>query len=353
MFSGDKLFNKGVLSAAANKIVAAATAQAEPTASFTVVLCLGHPQAPRGKQVGEVADKLSAMIRAARPTAQVDQVARPDNETTCPAGLRLEWRTVENVAWLAAVLWSEGEGSVTKPDGKRVPVKPGLALVAGDQLELGATGRARLLTPGQALLSLAPSTKLVVVAPQPESKRARFVLASGRLWARARADNDKMAGFDIETASAVVGSDHGTLRLVQQDENRSRVETLTGTASITAGTTSVVVEPKMSFSIEGAAITGPTEQPAAPQKLTPVAGAHKVGAILTWAPVEGAADYQIELAADVQFLRPVFEGHTSATALAIPALPSGKYYWRVLAADAAGVQSAPSPLFGLQIEAQP
>lgn len=105
---------------------------------------------------------------------------------------------------------------------------------------------------------------------------------------------------------------------------------------------------------QGFYVNAVAEAPSAPLLLAPLAGEAMAGSgLLSW---QAASDpdpfdslsYRLELAAEAGFSKPIATVTTSATSLALNALPGygelvdgGSYFWRVVAVDSQGLESSP------------
>lgn len=347
VFSNEILLDKGELTKRATSVFERAVAPAPKNAAFTVIVCLGHPQAPHGEAIGALAGRLVEIIEGVRPEAKVGRVARPDNETTCPAGISVDWRYSVAMVWAGAVLWSDGDVQVLRSDGKREPVARGVTLASGDAIETGEGGQCRLQTPGGAVVGLRSVAR--VSFPTGESVTERLTLNQGRIWVRVRAGGDAATPLTVEAAGALATAHVATFQLTVEEGGRVRVETRRGSVLFGVGETQVTVAAGFGAIAMDGKLDGPHERPAAPTNLRPVGGDHLAGAALSWNEVPDATVYRVQVSADVQFLRLVHEAEVAKTVHEMPTLAPGPYFWRVAAVDARGLTGKASQLFAIAI----
>jgi hypothetical protein len=83
-------------------------------------------------------------------------------------------------------------------------------------------------------------------------------------------------------------------------------------------------------------ITVDTTGPSAPVLTSPADDAFIRSGIFRWASVPTAVSYQFQLDDDADFSSPVIASIVRGTSRRLPPLPTGAYFWRVRARDAAG-----------------
>ena len=204
----------------------------------------------------------------------------------------------------------------------------------------------------------APRARLPRIASEPMSRPAGIAIAIALLAAPALALG---AG---EPATTTPGTTTAPVATPGTGTTTSPTTTspTTTTPGTTTPTTTTPAAPPSVFKRDRAAskpsglspddVTDPYDYPDEP-------------IVLTWSPVMGAKQYKVEISGNMAFTGVVWTKTTDQPAIAPDALlPDGKYFWRVVATDEAGVTGLPSDpgsfvkrwpaaLQGLRVAAEP
>ena len=89
--------------------------------------------------------------------------------------------------------------------------------------------------------------------------------------------------------------------------------------------------------------------PPAPEGLRPVQACAIRPPRMRWSPTRGALGYRLQVATDTDFLDLRLDRTVSGTTLTPTVLPSGKYYWRVLARDGTR-EGLPSKIYSFSVD---
>lgn len=110
-------------------------------------------------------------------------------------------------ASIAVVEAVEGDVTVLH-ESKKMPAAPGLRLVAGDGLETGSPGKARVRLADDSILALGASTQLALtqLAMDEATRSGRIDVALGRFWLRIEKwTGTGASAYEVATPSAVAG----------------------------------------------------------------------------------------------------------------------------------------------------
>jgi hypothetical protein len=110
-------------------------------------------------------------------------------------------------ASIAVVEAVEGDVSVLHAS-KKIPAAPGLRLTAGDGLETGSPGKARVRLADDSILALGASTELALtrLAMDEATRSGRIDVALGRFWMKIEKwTGTGASAYEIATPNAVAG----------------------------------------------------------------------------------------------------------------------------------------------------
>jgi hypothetical protein len=156
-------------------------------------------------------------------------------------------RGVAGPVSIAVVEAVEGDVTVLH-ESKKLPAAPGLRLVAGDGLETGSPGKARVRLADDSILALGASTQLALtrLAMDEATRSGRIDVALGRFWMKVEKwTGTGASAYEVATPSAVAGVRGTTLwgdtdvdaicALEGTIEVRSVRDTTLAAASLSAG----------------------------------------------------------------------------------------------------------------------
>lgn len=239
-------------------------------------------------------------------------------------------------------------------------VKPGdsLATVATRELgdgeaasELAAVNGLSpepVLTPGSQLLLPGPERREALDRIHAVSASMRDANSEeGRKSAQAELDRAYQALRAARYAEAASLADSASQVLVapvtrfsvtvQPDRNRTEIEVETGSLEVTgAGHSSIALAGTAVTTRHGEAPEVRRRQlPSPPLLLEPANGTEVSQPALRWQPIPGVAYYKVVVAHDTRFHDCAFHAEVK-TPVAVPTLPDGSWFWRVLSVDSAG-----------------
>lgn len=285
----------------------------------------GDPRRPASAialRIAPVSPAAPAREAPARETPARSGVDLPDDA--------LDWRPLELRAQLG-----EGHDIRTGPDGGALLRLPDLT-----RLWLGPDTRVRLsevahdAADGETHLTLTVRRGTVRAMLNPLERRisrTRIALPGGVLEVVA-------ADLDLRITEAGVGRLH---------VDRGSLEVSVGEAaarSLYAGQAMAL----------GGSDPAPRTRLRPPEVVTPFSGRFDRAPPLVWDAVPDAAGYRVEVAADVDFHRPVEEARTEALRFEPRLLAPGRqYFWRVRAIDAAGFEGSASRVYALHVAPRP
>ena len=242
-------------------------------------------------------------------------------------------------------------------DWKWVRAVPDMLVQEGDWIRTGKKASAEVLQDDGTVIKLRPGTKLLFQA-NGTSKTARgevrttsVKLESGSILARVKKLARRDSRFEIRTPTATSFIRGTEFRVKVEEAGATRLEVLEG--SVDFGDESQVVSVAGNFgslvTAEGAAPSSPQSLPAAPAELISPEDRQVINDLsdyqFSWASVDVATQYHVEVAMDSEFKALVDETFVQSTSAAIESmdlqnLEPGTYYWRVAAKDGQGYESA-------------
>lgn len=243
---------------------------------------------------------------------------------------------------------------------RRGEVAAPAVLAEGSEVVTGADGQAVLRLVDGTVLRLRPGSRLTIteskaIVPTPAG-RAAARLGSGRVEVQARPRPAGAPGFRIETPQGVMGVRGTGFRVATGDaEARTLTEVTEGAvgASGRSGGAEQRVEAGFAVVVDAAGRVGapvallaaPVAEPLPDPVTSPVVA-------LVLRPLDGAAAYRVQVAADEAFDVLLLDLSGSAPALALPGLPDGEYRLRVRGVDAQGLEGRDTVL-PLRLQARP
>jgi hypothetical protein len=141
------------------------------------------------------------------------------------------------------------------------------------------------------------------------------------------------AHFSVETPGAI-SSVRGTHFRVTADEGQSRTEVLTGRVDVGAEHAHVLVPREHGVAVNDGAKPGKA-QPLlpAPGLQCPAEPVTRLPFVLSWAALDGATGYRVQLAANERFESLLLDHVASHAKLSLPDVPDGEYAVRVRGID--------------------
>lgn len=246
-------------------------------------------------------------------------------------------------------------GQVLKSEGKVLLVeRDGVALSKPVQLSTGFSVRLQdvIQTSGQSFISIELGDGVQMVLPsnsriqltQVNKRLARIKLLSGRIENRVpKQPNAKTNVFEIQTPAVVLGV-RGTFFRAEYDETKHLT-----TANVLDGIIAVNKAEQCAAPLILNQGQGVSLQNNVPEQATNLLNAPTFveknkdaqinqQVLVKLNPVEGAVKYHAELSRDNAFLDKYREAYGASTELAFENVPSGFYFVRATAIDAAGIE---------------
>ncbi len=202
-----------------------------------------------------------------------------------------------------------------------------------------------LFLPRQQWLIAQGSVRLVSVpARKARPKTVEVALVSGQLRARATRLG---GGVRVRSGAVTCQAPRGRFR-VRLKGARLRVESIDAYVAVTGPHAARTVPPSTGLDL------GPRpgfahRLPPAPEGLRPVQACAIRPPRMRWSPTRGALGYRLQVATDTDFLDLRLDRTVSGTTFTPTVLPSGKYYWRVLARDGTR-EGLPSKIYSFSVD---
>ncbi|MBP7654826.1 FecR domain-containing protein, partial [Candidatus Dependentiae bacterium] len=217
--------------------------------------------------------------------------------------------------------------------------------------------RALVKTKDEDIIILRDNTEINFQRPDVSKKSAKSLkLSSGVLDIKVMKklnNKTKEATFEVKTPIGVVGV-RGTKFIFDYDTEtqKNKLSVNEGLVKNSAsGKTVEVAEGFGSITEKGSTPSAPIALPRQPELLFPKAGylTNKNEINLEWSKISEAYTYKIELAYDTFFTKleasafiPKGGSHLTKETVKTNEIPDGKFYWRVTALDANGLEGQPS-----------
>ncbi|MGH9459851.1 MAG: FecR domain-containing protein [Vicinamibacteria bacterium] len=244
-------------------------------------------------------------------------------------------------------------------DWQWVPVVDNMLVSEGDWVRTRSRSSVEILQDDGTVIKLRPNSKAMIsLAGQTKTERGevrvtQVKLESGSMMAKVNKLLQRESRFEIETPTATSFVRGTEFRVkVEGDQGATRLEVLEGAVDFGSAEQSISVGGNFG-SIVNAAGNAPVAAHALPmppaELFTPTEREVLSGPIssyrFSWAAVNGALRYHLEISADSEFKMLMDETWVSGTdaelmSLSIDSLEPGTYFWRVAAIDADGYESA-------------
>ena len=249
------------------------------------------------------------------------------------------------IAWLrlepanATVVAVMGGAHVQRSSGAQPEnVTPGMTLGVGAHLSTDHDASLTLQFADGSRLLMEPDSTLDLDQMSAYGRTGmvdtRLRLQHGRVTTEVTPMTGVGAHFSVETPGTI-SSVRGTHFRVAADDGQSRTEVLTGRVDV-AGDRAHVLVPK-----EHGVAVADGSKPAHVQALLSAPALHcptqpvtKLPYSFAWTPLDGAAAYRIQMAANERFEALLLDHVTSSAQLALPDVPDGDYAVRVHGIDA-------------------
>lgn len=168
----------------------------------------------------------------------------------------------------------------------------------------------------------------------------RLRLQHGRVTSAVTPMTGVGAHFSVETPGTI-SSVRGTHFRVAADEGQSRTEVLTGRVDVASDRAHVLVPKEHGVAVaDGAKPTQAQPLLPAPALHCPAEPVSKLPYMLAWTPLDAAAGYRVQMAANDRFEALLLDHVTSSAQLSLPDVPDGDYAVRVHGIDAGKLEGA-------------
>lgn len=246
------------------------------------------------------------------------------------------------------------EGQVFRgEDAEREVLEANAPVFALDRIETGTDAAAWLVLADGSQVKLWQQSILRIGAIELDEnleRRVRLELELGDLETLVTPTQGNASSFQIGTRTAIAGVRGTTFRL-HASADLTRLETLEGLVELGGSQGTVEVPEAFGSRVD---TTGAPEEPRPllppVMGLSPQTGAMAPSDVLTWAPLEGAATYRVELAREPDFYVERVAFTTPVAEMALPSGAGGTWYWRVTALDADGFSGYDSQVFAIEIQ---
>lgn len=247
-----------------------------------------------------------------------------------------------------------GEGAVLRtPDGTTVELEEGMVVRPGDRVSVPPGGAVNLKVPDGHDVTVTDSSEISI-------EESSSSLIGGKLKNRVDVEGGavRVTGEGGARTSLDIGLPYG-IAGVRGTEFDVRVQGDAAQVSVHDGAVALGTPEGVSLTLEagqGAVVTEAGAEvrdlPGMPQLVSPGAGAvvSDPGDALVWAPVPGAAQYEVQLALDEGFHQPLLRAAVSDTVWPFPTLEEDSpVFVRVVAVSADGLRSAPTGALPVEI----
>jgi hypothetical protein len=290
------------------------------------------------------------LVSAGLPRARVSALA-PRVDAADTLGLSFTYAEAPFDRPVGLVLKGSGEVTLGRSDDAMQAAATGAPVRTFDRVRTGEKSAALLRLAEGSTLLLGPGTALRVGQTQLNEKLKRQVqleLFSGEVEVDA-ASGGEGSVFEIATEKAAARV-LGTRFRLAAAAGATRIEVLEGTVAFAASGKEIELRPGQ------AARVGESMEPARallpqPQPEGPVLGKFQRPPQLRWKSVSGASSYRVELARSADFTDDPRRVPSSEVTAEVGDAPDGKWFWRVLAADADGFVGLPSRVHAFTVDA--
>ncbi|MEW5848779.1 MAG: hypothetical protein AB2A00_08190 [Myxococcota bacterium] len=323
--------------------VAQELARHEEVRGITVAVRVPDAQRAEGKALATARRIADELVTAGLPKERVFAVA-PRAEDYEPPTIQIRYteRAPQNV--VARVATVDGSVQLGPDEATLRPAEMGMPVQEGALVQTGIQGAVWLRLKDGSGFKLGPRGLMKVVQLQHGDDgvwHVRLELVRGELETSVK---NAAAGSELEASTRVaVARGRSSFRLVVQEDGGARVESLDGRVTL-GSRTRPDAQPVEVAAGQGARVgasgrmESPGALPRAPAPVGPLKGALPANHQLSWAPVDGAVRYRVELAQDADFTARLgtrlVDRATVHTLEPVPA--AGKWFWRVSAVDDAG-----------------
>lgn len=231
-------------------------------------------------------------------------------------------------------------GDVRVPAGT---VSPGAHLGEGTVLETGSNGSTTLSMPDGSVLTVQRDSRLELVRLQRidglGAHDMSFALSAGRVETHVAPQHDH-GRFEIRTPVAVTAVRGTRFRATfDRADANARTETLEGVVGVAASAQVVPVAAGFGTRVnEGAPPAPPRALLPPPRIAAPGARNASADVAVDFAPVEGAAHYRVQLAAEAGFYAPLRDEVVDAPRVVFADVADGEYWLRVRSITADGLE---------------
>lgn len=269
-----------------------------------------------------------------------------------PIRVPLAWMRVERPP--AMVLAASGGAF-----GQAEPLAPGQTLPEGALIEAGARGQATVQLVDGTVLRLRPGSTLRIETsqrlPAVGLVRSGARLERGAVEVDARPAKGGQPGFRIGTPQGVLGV-RGTQFRVSAGEVDTRGEVLEGAVGA-SGTAAPGAERRVEAGFgtlidRSGRVAAPTRLLPPPELHDPPVRHERPVVRVRVVPMEGAAQYRVQVARDERFDELLADVRSTTAELRIVGLEDGRWVMRLRVADAGGLEGRDA-LAVLQIKARP
>ncbi len=241
-------------------------------------------------------------------------------------------------------------------DWKWVKVVPNMLVQQGDWVRTRSRSSVEILQDDGTVIRLRPNSKAMIdlsgttETARGEMRVTHVKLESGSLVAKVKKLMQRDSRFEIQTPTATSFIRGTEFRVKVEDQGATRLEVLEGAVDFGDQASKVSVQGDFGSMVasSGAQPSAPQGLPSAPAELfTPedkqVLDDNLATYRFSWATVENAAQYHLEIATDVGFKQLVEEAwldgsNADLVQLRVDVLEPGTYFWRVSALDSAGYE---------------
>lgn len=271
--------------------------------------------------------------------------------------LRIPLQWLDRQPARARVVAVQGNAVTRTAAGSPAPVTAGMSLGSGAVLQTSPDASLSLqFADGSRLLLLGDSELLLdrlTRFGRSGMADTRLRLQRGRIGNEVRHLRGPAANFVVDTPSAS-SAVRGTRFRVEAGEARTQTEVLEGRVAVSAGQRrGALLRPGFGVVVAGG------EAAMAPVKLLPAPDlsgiaprSQDAGPALAWPAVRGARQYRVQVSGHAGFDSVLVDAETDAPAFVLPALAAGRYFLRVRAIDADGLEGHDAAA-GFEIDDQP
>ncbi len=236
-----------------------------------------------------------------------------------------------------------------------IDAERGMTLSAGDQVKTSSRSSAQIIYFNGTITTIKPGSLLEIKDlydnPTTRVQKVREQLREGRITASTQEPTTEGSFHEVSTINTVAQSAHRTDFEVAYDtaKEETQIQVHQGRATLSAGGAPALrVEAFQQVEVDESARVSPvTDLPRAPlmkvplnQRVFLVKDSQPPSVDLSWEPVEGVASYRLQISNQPLFSNPIVDlADLKTTAVTIPNVREGGYYWRVASVFAEGAGS--------------